>query len=108
MSGILIPDGFTLEGLIPARPGLHGDVRFKYRPARSERVIEYLKADKGTPAKDLVADVKLLLDQLVSWEVEAPLDEPTLRMVAYPALQTMVNHVCGYSATDWKEREGNS
>lgn len=108
----LIRDGFTLEGLVPARPGLHGEVRFSYRPAIPERVGEYLKADASTAPKELANHVKLLLEHLVSWDVEengqpVPLDAAALRRVPHGALQVLLNHVTGYTATDWGEREKN-
>jgi hypothetical protein len=104
---IEINDGFTLRGKIEAMPGLYDEVRFDYRPALPERVMTYLKADKSTPAKDLQATLSLLAEHLKGWSLDAPLDEATLRRVPYPALQTLLNHVTGYSATDWGEKEKN-
>lgn len=109
--GILIRDGYTLEGLIPARPGLHGELRFSYRPALPERVVEYLRADKSTAAKEVGAAVKLLGEHLVSWDAEEPLTPEgapgLLRRLPHPVLTALVDHVTGYSATDWAAREKN-
>ena len=106
--GLLIRDGYTLDGKIPAKPGLHGEVKFSYRPALPERVVEFLRADTSTPVRELANTIKLLSEHLVAWDEECdPTSPETLRRVPHSALQLLVNHVTGYSATDWAEREKN-
>ena len=109
---LLINDGFTLDGLIQATPGLHEAVRFKYRPALPERVAAYFLEKSSATAKPLAAEIKLLKEQMVEWDASdgttpLPLDDRIFRRVYYPALQVLVQHVIGYSATDWTNREGN-
>ena len=105
--GLCIADGFTLDGLLPSRCGVHGEVRFKYRPALPERVVEFLRADTTTPAKEMNNTCKFLLEQLVSWEDDALLSEGSLRHCLHADLTVLVNHCTGYSGTDWSEREKN-
>jgi hypothetical protein len=109
----LIADGFTLNGLIPARAGLHGPGNVTYPPAHPERVMEYLKGDESTPQKELTNWLKLLKEHLVSWDVEdkdgqvATISDACLRRVPHPALRVLLDHVTGYKATDWNELEKN-
>lgn len=113
MTSAFIRDGFTLEGKVEARPGLYPEIRFTYRPALPRRVAEYLKADKGTPEKEQRADTKLLLEHVQSWDAhdengqQLSFDEATLTRVYHPILQTLLNHVTGYTATDWQVQEKN-
>lgn len=51
--GLAIADGYTLEGFLPRRPGLHEEVRFKYRPALPGRVADYMRADKASGVKEM-------------------------------------------------------
>ena len=111
--GLLIQDGFTLDGILPNRPGLHGEIRFKYRPALSERVSGYLK---GIASFD--NETKLVADHLAEVEGEGELNNTLgikdkteavkmLKRVPYPDIQVMIDHITCYRSTDWSEREKN-
>jgi hypothetical protein len=104
-----IPDGYTRKGLIAAVPGLHGALKFEYRPLlRDEREALYRESNKRSPAEFNGLIRKMLVKQLVSWdakhdEKELPIDNETLRRLQ-PALSTKLeNIVAGYSPTDLDE-----
>ena len=113
MLSIFIQDGFTLTGKIAARPGLHGEVCFVYRPALPEDVYEYQrKRDAAKTAREqLDIDARLLVDDgrtrghIESWDVvdvddkPIPLTVATIRRLYTSAINTLLNHVTGYVAT---------
>lgn len=101
---LLIDDGFTLEGYIPPRKGVHGEVNFTYRLAPPKRVYEYGQEPRGTGQQMLNAVTKLLAELLVKWDVrdrqgnEVPITPAVLARVPVPVLEQMVNAVTGYGS----------
>lgn len=103
--GVLIHDGYTLDGRIPAF-GHHPEVSFRYRPALPEQVYEYTNAPKKTGKEELKAVVDLLLKHLVSWDVRdqagetVPVTADNLKRIPHRVQQKMVDYVTGYAAEE--------
>jgi hypothetical protein len=99
---LLIQDGFTLDGDIPAR-GPYPAVAFRYRPALAEDVYEYTQARVDSGKKRLEATVAIVAKHIVSWDVEdgdkkpVPITPATLARVPQPYLDAMLDHVTGYA-----------
>lgn len=65
-----INDGYTEEGFIAAVPGLHGELRFKYRPFLvEEEFVLSTAAEKMDPAKGHRAYVSAIAARLVEWSL---------------------------------------
>src|SRR5438046_1370797 len=102
--GLLIHDGHTLEGKIPAR-GHWPEVNFRYRPALPEDVYEYAYQSNAAPGKGRAkAVIGLLNRQLVSWDVtdekgeSVPITAENLKRVPHGYLEKFLDYVTGYSA----------
>lgn len=99
MLSVLIRDGLTLDGKIAAVAGLHGELRFNYRPALPEDVHAFVNLP---PKETFRGTVALVARHLVSWDLldereqEIPPTEAHVRRVYYSVLQQLANHVCGY------------
>lgn len=65
-------DGYTLDGKVEAVPGLHGEIRFKYRPASPALQFELTGTIDGT--------AKILAKQVTDVVVIEDGDEPTAPM----------------------------
>lgn len=115
---VVIDDGFTLDGTIPARGNLYPEVKFKYRPASPIDQYEFQLADKDTGKKYLAATIKLLLKYLVSWDVtenkpgidlpqEIKITEQTLCKTNPVILDLLRNHITGYLYEERVEDEKN-
>jgi hypothetical protein len=112
--GLLIQDGYTMEGKLPDRGALHGEITFKYRPALPEAVNAYLKEiNNATADKALAADLRLIAKYVVEiatvddWPADEAGRVKMLRMVPHPDLQVLVSHVCCWSAGEWAAKEKN-
>jgi hypothetical protein len=116
MSCLFIDDGLTLDGVIPARPGLHPALAFTYRPATAAEVQRYLNAlARGDERDPIRATVRLVEAHLVEWEAKGkggeplPLSEAALRRLRHQVLQGLADHVCGYVASGEADDDaGNS
>ena len=112
MARVLIRDGYTFEGDVPAQgpwPAIH----VRYRPAMPEEVSDYLIADRRTGKAKLDATVKLLAKHVLGWDITddghaTKPDADTLRRLPYPILEDLVNLVCGYTGTQQEADEKNS
>lgn len=99
--GLLIQDGYTLDGVVPKK-GRLPEVRYRYRPALAEDVFGYLSAPKDTGKQAMTAAADFLTKHLVSWDVadekgEAlPVTKEALRRVPHLVLRQMVDTVMGY------------
>lgn len=101
MAKALIKDGYNLTGTIdPIGPW--PAVTIQYRPALPDRAQEFFDAANrgGKTRSDAV--VKLLIDQLVSWDIEddsgpAAISEATVRRVPFPVRERIVDMIAGYS-----------
>lgn len=105
MASIIIRDGFTMAGAIPAR-GPYPALNFRYRPALPEDVYEFLEAKKNTGKARLAATVALIHKYLISWDVvddagEQVVAKPeVLRVVPQWYLEKIIDRVCGYTVED--------
>ncbi len=67
-------DGYTEQGYIEAKPGLHGEFRFEYRPMLVEQRSRILRT--MSEMKDEEQDVviaKTMAERLVSWDNPKPI-----------------------------------
>ncbi len=112
MPCLLIDDGFIFTFAIPASgpwPAVNG----RYRPALALEVRKYLQAPRETPEQSLSADVALLADKLVSWDVTdkngelVPIEKRILSRIPEVILQKMLSHVTGYGA-DQQEQDAKN
>lgn len=66
-----LTDGYTEKGFIAEVVGLHGDLRFEYRPLLvSQEAALYELAQASNQAEFQEAVGKLLVRQLVSWSLK--------------------------------------
>lgn len=112
----VIRDGFTQRGYVKAVEGLHGELKFNFRPMLPEEVEE-LEALRDTANQNNASKIRSkigeeLAKRLTSWSVQfedkpaeiSPLNVRSLRT----SLQTKVyNIVAGFAPTDidpsWKD-----
>lgn len=101
MPCVFIDDGFTLDGCLEPRHGFPS-VRFTYRLAHPEKVYSYLREPRSTGRQFMEAASKMLAEHLVSWDITdragnaVPISETTLRRIAHPVLEQMLDTVTGY------------
>lgn len=122
MPGLLIHDGYSLPGKVPAQQGFP-EVKFQYRPALPDQMNAWRTAriDSGKDATD--AMIRLLDKTLISWdvmekvgvlrkilgnpenlrdranpdeEIMVPITEKTLRFVPDLVLKQLFDIVAGY------------
>lgn len=112
MRTLLIDDGCTLDGQVPAQGGVPA-VSFRYRPALPEAVYEYTRAQKANGRQELKAVVDLLSAHVISWDVvdakgdHMPVTADTLRRVPHRVQQRMVDLVTGYGPEQMGADAGN-
>ena len=82
----LISDGYTEPGYIAAREGMHGELRFAYRPMLPEQVDEVAAIlDQGNVARSHETVRGVLVRQLQEWSESEPVSAASLRKLR-PAL----------------------
>ncbi len=63
-------DGYTEEGFIKGSPGLHGDLRFEFRPFIAEARSKLLRTQQEmAEEKRDVSIAQALVEHLVSWDL---------------------------------------
>ena len=133
--GLLIEDGYTLDGTIPAQ-GKQPEINFRYRPALYAEVKEWTNSVRTTGKLHEAATVKLLVKHVASWDVTikagslrkimgkdaepvvadhedddvvlVPIHAKTLARVPQPVLDQLVNFVTGYAPEDQGDDAKNS
>lgn len=100
-------DGYTEPGYIAEVPGIHGAVRFKFRPMLSEkrsRVMDGLKEKKAAEQDAIVA--KTLAEYVVEWDLTDAKGKPvgrtpdTFRRIKPKLFYRLWDIVLGFDATD--------
>lgn len=91
-----IPDGYTRKGFIKAIPGLHGEVRFSYRPmlpGQRDSTRNAINRERGEKASTLQAAA--IAGHLTSWDCVYPEDGPdeNLRGKIVPISVENVRHL---------------
>lgn len=72
-----IPDGYELDGYIAAAKGVHGPVRFKYRPMTIDERDEVRELIQGSKSKDYNPVIRAALaEHLKGWDVKPPGAKP--------------------------------
>lgn len=109
-----IPDGFTLDGKVDAVPGLHCEVKFKYRPAgyRSRAKLNSAAGDEHRlqVVADILADH---IGEVFALTGESP-EKITLSKelikdkVPTDIVETMLGYVMGALAPSLEEQVGKS
>lgn len=109
---LLIDDGCTEDGIVPATPRTP-EVRFRYRPALPEAVYGFLGAPRGSGKQSLAAVVAILSAHLVSWDVAdasgatVPVTPEALAKVPHRVLGKLADAVMGYDADKQEADAGN-
>lgn len=68
-----IPDGYEMDGEVPAVKGLHGGFKFRYRPTTADEQDELRAKNAGQDvAKQNAATRAAIAAKLVSWEIKTP------------------------------------
>lgn len=103
----IIPDGYTENGFIAEAPGLHGELRFAYRPMLSEERDTIDRAAQASPVSQVHAMYrKALAMRLQSWSevddkgVPSPINDATLKRLRPTLFDKLYNTVAGYRASD--------
>lgn len=114
---MIIEDGMNLEGRIPARPPLYGELRFVYRPALSTEVYRNVRTQRQSPEEEWRADAAIIARHLVSWDLQtraadgslvlAPINEGILAKLPHAVFQQLLAHVQGYATTEQERSEKN-
>ena len=106
----IIEDGFTQDGFVQSVEGLHGEMRFRFRPMLPEdvEVLEVMREREGERdpkavrvklAKEMAARITAW-DQMLKSNAPAPVSETVIRRLK-PALQAkMYNIIAGIRPTD--------
>lgn len=105
----IVRDGFTQRGYIKAVEGLHGELRFTFRPMLPEdvEVLEAFRDRYGVTSPDK-ARAKIAIEtfkRLAGWSVMAdgkplPLSEGNVRRMRMPLQSKLYHIVACLSATD--------
>lgn len=105
----IIRDGFTQEAYIAERPGLHGELRFSYRPMLPESVDDieaHRSTKKGSEDTKLVAaavaDRIVRLEDGVGTEIEPTVE--SVRRLRYGILYKVYNIIAGFEPSDLDPR----
>lgn len=70
---VYIPDGYTRPGYFAAVPGIHGPVRFEFRPFTYEQNVKMYQGFTALdPDKQIDRVSRALAKQIVSWDVKNP------------------------------------
>ena len=102
-----IPDGYDEPGYIKENPGLHGELRFRFRPMlRADRIVIVTAAANLPPEKRGANAAKAIKARLILWDLKDKdgkpqeiTEENILRLK--PALfDRLEDIVYGYSASD--------
>ena len=99
----VILDGYTITATITIKPW--PTITFNYRPALPDKVNDWIVAGKLTGKERTNAAMKLLTDNLVSWDVKAraedadtvPCLEANWRKLPFPILDKLIDHVAGFA-----------
>lgn len=106
-----IPDGYTRPGYIRRVPGLHGALRFTYRPLLpDERDALVRETGKRSAAEFGALTRKMLQKHVTEWDNKhegqaLPIDNETLRRLPPPMYTKLENIVSGYTPSDLEEAE---
>ena len=97
----LITDGYTEAGYIAAKEGLHGALRFQFRPMLPEQVDEIgAILDQENVARSHAAIRGVLVRQLVSWSEKADISAEALGQLRYALWNRIYLIVSGRQASD--------
>lgn len=114
MAKVLIRDGMTRDGRWPGEVGLP-EVKFRYRPARPQKFMEYQREVRECDRKDIGAAVaKLIAAHVVEWDIDhpekegkAPIDAEHVAMIPDVIQFFMVDAIGSRPAALQYEQEKN-
>lgn len=99
-----IEDGYTLEGSIPEKPGVHSALRFKYRPVLAEERSTFRRAalsdqdvaNYGKRMVDLIAKHLIEWDALLAGGCEAAVTRPLVAKLHPDLVDGIFDIIMGY------------
>jgi hypothetical protein len=107
----IIRDGWTEEDTFPGSHWID-PLKFKYRPCLTMRFYEYQEAEKDTSKKLFNANIKLIQEHLVSWDVtdkngvELPFtDDKIWTRIPHQIITYMRDCITGYGPNRPKKDE---
>ena len=102
-----IPDGYTQPGYIEAVAGLHGSLRFSYRPYTSEeRAKTMLPINQASPDRRPTLYMQAIIKKLTAWDLvdqkeqALPISIATLRVLVPTLFDVLVDVVLGFRPSD--------
>lgn len=114
MDTIYLHDGYTASGYVKAVPGLHGAVRFQFRPLmvseRSAWLVLAEKAEKSSPGGSDKETARIVATRIKSWDVKdkdgnaAPISPESVLRLQPRLYQRVVGIVAGSEPTDLDEQ----
>lgn len=113
----IITDGYTQKGFIVAVPGVHGCLRFTFRPIGSKQNAIFrdklIKAQK--PSEQIQLGNELIVDRLVSWEMvndsgeSVPISIGSIEIVKSQLVDKLFDTILGTRPSDidplWSKEE---
>ena len=103
-------DGFTRKGYIKAVPGLHGPLRFEFRPLMvEERDAWMVQSSKAGPLGEAKATARIMASRLQAWDLKDAEGKPVPRtaenVLRLPVhtYSRLVGIIAGHEATDLDE-----
>lgn len=104
----LIYDGYTQPGYIAEAKGLHGSVRFRFRPMISEQTDTFARDEfkRRPPLEAAVIIAAATKEQIVEWDVfgkdgrTAAVSVANIRALPSPIFNRLFNIIAGYSPSD--------
>jgi hypothetical protein len=103
-----IDDGYTLDAVVAAAPGVHPEVRLAYRPCTHDQRNRYLKAS-ADPDKRAAAAAELVAKHVQSWDLkkrdgaDVPVAKESALRVQPLLLDKVVDLLCGYAGSAEEE-----
>ncbi len=96
-----IDDGYTETGYIAARDGMHGELRFTFRPMLSEEVDAVGSVlDQNNVARSHETIRGVLVKHLTSWSDERPINAASVRILKPALWNRLYLIVAGKQASD--------
>lgn len=108
-SDSIIDDTFNQGGFIAANHGLHGELRFRYRPMLVEefQAIEFFRSQNKTDIKKVLSRQRAeVLKRLKAWSLtdrrgdSVPLNDASMRNLRPELWYRMYDIICGVAASD--------
>jgi hypothetical protein len=97
MDSVFIDDGQTREGFVAAKAGLHGELKFQFRPALAEERFQFARENDADGRAYARRAAKLLEKHVTGWSSQVALKLDHLLKLHPDVLNAMLDQVLGYS-----------